>query len=370
MAADESARHFYGLYMLMHAALVWRFRSGVADDQRPGTAPDGAGGRWHRLGRWHAGAGCSAGSHASAGRLRADAWRRLGRRLSPAWSGCLFLRVLAAVFCGRPAGGVCLEPLRRSGCQRCFGARRDRCPRQGSTAGCWLLVKSRGWSAVAGPTRLPRRRSGNRSGSAAGTRWPQGCWKSLTTTVPRVTLEGPAVYKVDVPNGGFLSFGKLTAQIGKTGSRPEAGEGHRPPPRRMRHDDPAEFRVVTSTAALVDRFGQGARVGRGGRQIGRDLPARLRKARSHVVLRFRPEKAYPLEKDAWVATRAGANHDSAFFTKVGRATPNYAIEPPKTPLVTSVDGAARSGGDREKRPGPENWLLEWEDKGANHDRGT
>ncbi len=185
----------------------------------------------------------------------------------------------------------------------------------------------------------------------------------------RVTLEGPAVYKVDVPNGGFLSFGKLTAQIGKTGSRPEAGEGHRPPPRRMRHDDPAEFRVVTSTAALVDRFRQGARVGVEVVKSG-ETYLRVYEGKMAVVLRFRPEKAYPLEKDAWVATRAGANHDSAFFTKVGRNTPNYAIEPPKTPLVTSVDGAARSGPDREKRPGPENWLLEWEDKGANHDRGT
>ena len=168
------------------------------------------------------------------------------------------------------------------------------------------------------------------------------------------------MYKVNVPNGGFLSFGKLTAQIGKTGSRPEAGEGHRPPPRRMRHDDPAEFRVVTSTAALVDRFGQGARVGVEVVKSG-ETYLRVYEGKIAVVLRFRPEKAYPLEKDAWVATRAGANHDSAFFTKVGRATPNYAIEPPKTALVTSA-GRSPPGIAEIERNGPAQRIGYWNRK--------
>ena len=110
--------------------------------------------------------------------------------------------------------------------------------------------------------------------------------------------------------------------------------------------------MVTSTAALVDRFGQGARVGVEVVKSG-ETYLRVYEGKIAVVLRFRPEKAYPLEKDAWVATRAGANHDSAFFTKVGRATPNYAIEPPKAAWLHRRTGAARNSGDREKRPGPE-----------------
>jgi hypothetical protein len=83
-------------------------------------------------------------------------------------------------------------------------------------------------------------------------------------TGAKVVLQGPCTYKVDFENGGSLTFGKLTARIGKRGER--KGEGAKPQTANLQisksvnHQTPSPlspptspfFAVLTPTAVVTD----------------------------------------------------------------------------------------------------------------------
>jgi hypothetical protein len=356
LQADESARHFYGLYMLMHADLVWRFRGDAVSDEELGAAL----------------AQLTPASEVSTPLPLVDLSAMLGAPSAGSFfprGTVLFSYVLSSLIFGVVLWAASIW--NRSGDRQVGGL----APPSGvATAtpgsdGCIMVVGQ--------VTRVDNCRWADPS-MAASNGEPVGLGRKFAlnsglleityNTGAKVVLEGPAVYRVDHINGGYLIVGKLIGNIAKHETGPEDGKG-RSSRQRVYNQDARNFRIVTSTAALIDPYYGGAKFAMQAAESG-ETYMRIYQGRVALILRFAPTKAYPLEEDVCVATKAGPNHDGVLLSKAGSKSLNYAITAPKTPLVSAVEGAAGKKVDSGKGFNQENWLLECEDKETGHERGT